>query len=99
MFLALGQSRSPRPGTRVSALSPKVRIYVRSHEDGLSVQKLLRNKQITSADIDHLVQVFLENGFGTEKDIERAEEEHGGLGLFLRSLTGLQRSTSPPYSL
>lgn len=69
----------------------KVRTYVRSHADDLSVQKLLRNKQLTSADIDHFSRLFLDNGFGTESDIERAEEEHGGLGLFLRSLTGLRQ--------
>ncbi|WP_053619216.1 DEAD/DEAH box helicase family protein [Nocardiopsis sp. NRRL B-16309] len=69
----------------------KVRTYVHSHGDDLSVQKLLRNRQLTSADIDHFTRVFLDGGFGTEGDIERAEEEHGGLGLFLRSLTGLER--------
>ncbi|NYH52981.1 type I site-specific restriction endonuclease [Nocardiopsis arvandica] len=69
----------------------KVRTYVRSHADDLSVQKLLRNRQLTSADIDHFSRLFLDSGFGTEKDIERAEEEHGGLGLFLRSLTGLRQ--------
>lgn len=68
----------------------KVRTYVHSHGDDLSVQKLLRGKQITSADIDHFTRLFLDNDFGTEDDIERAEEEHGGLGLFLRSLTGLE---------
>ncbi|MEU3018027.1 DEAD/DEAH box helicase family protein [Nocardiopsis sp. NPDC007018] len=72
----------------------KVRTYVHSHGDDLSVQKLLRNKQLTSADIDHFIQVFLGHGYGTEGDIERAEEEHGGLGLFLRSLTGLERDAA-----
>ncbi len=69
----------------------KVRTYVRNHESDLSVQKLMRNRQLTSADIDHFVRVFLDGGFGTEKDIERAEEEHGGLGLFLRSFSGMER--------
>ncbi|MBR8745181.1 type I restriction-modification enzyme R subunit C-terminal domain-containing protein [Nocardiopsis sp. MG754419] len=69
----------------------KVRTYVHSHGEDLSVQKLLRNRQLTSADIDHFTRVFLDGGFGTEGDIERAEEEHGGLGLFLRSVTGLER--------
>lgn len=72
----------------------KVRTYLRSHDDDLSVQKLLRNKQLTSADLDHFVRVFLDGGFGTEKDIERAEEEHGGLGLFLRSFSGLEQGAA-----
>lgn len=69
----------------------KVRTYVHSHGDDLAVQKLLRNKQLTSADIDHFTHLFLDNEFGTEDDIARAEEEHDGLGLFLRSLTGMDR--------
>ena len=69
----------------------KVRTYVHGHGDDMSVQKLLRGKQLTSADIDHFTRLFLDNGFGTEGDIERAKSEHGGLGLFLRSLTGLNR--------
>lgn len=69
----------------------KVRTYLRSHESDLSVQKLLRNRQLTTADIDHFEQVFLDGEFGTRSDIEQAEEEYGGLGRFLRSLTGLDR--------
>ncbi|WP_370023120.1 type I restriction-modification enzyme R subunit C-terminal domain-containing protein [Planotetraspora sp. GP83] len=37
---------------------------------------------------------FITNGFGTEDDIERAKNEHGGLGVFLRSLTGLDREAA-----
>ncbi|MFD6096490.1 type I restriction-modification enzyme R subunit C-terminal domain-containing protein [Nocardiopsis flavescens] len=54
----------------------------------------LRNKQLTSADFNHFVRVFLDGGFGTEKDTERAEEEHGGLGLFLRSFSGLEQGAA-----
>ncbi|MFR9752275.1 DEAD/DEAH box helicase family protein [Nocardia sp. 004] len=76
-------------GMGMARFESKVRTYLRNHEDQLAVQKILRNKQITSTDLEELEQIFLENGFGTEEDIEHAKSQHGGLGLFLRSLAGL----------
>jgi type I restriction enzyme R subunit len=84
----------PGSGKGMARFQSKVRTYLRSYEDQLAVQKILRNKQITSADLAELEQVFLDNGFGTEADIEQAKTEHGGLGLFLRSLTGLDREAA-----
>ena len=42
--------------------------------------------EITSVDLMGLEQIFLDIGFGTEGDIEQAQAEHGGLGLFRRAL-------------
>jgi type I restriction enzyme R subunit len=36
-----------------------------------------------------LTAIFVEAGFGTAEDIELETVEHGGFGLFLRSVTGL----------
>ncbi|WP_244892064.1 type I restriction-modification enzyme R subunit C-terminal domain-containing protein [Nocardia beijingensis] len=60
----------------------------------VTIAKLLRNKQITSADLSELEKIFLDNGFGTAEDIEHAAATHGGLGLFLRSLTGLDATAA-----
>ncbi|PPJ40116.1 hypothetical protein C5E45_03330 [Nocardia nova] len=49
---------------------------------------------MTTADLAELEKIFLDNGFGTEADIEQVKTEHGGLGLFLRGLTGLDRETA-----
>ncbi|MEU7909283.1 type I restriction-modification enzyme R subunit C-terminal domain-containing protein [Actinoplanes sp. NPDC049118] len=81
-------------GTDQSRFQAKVRIYLRSHENNLAVQKLRRNKQITALDLRTLEEVFVASGFGTEKDIAAAAAEHQGLGLFLRSLTGLDREAA-----
>lgn len=78
-----------QPGTNLTRFEAKVRTYLRSHENQLAVQKLLRNRQITDVDMYELQRIFVESKIGTEKDIERAASEHGGLGLFLRSVTGL----------
>ncbi|WP_242625456.1 type I restriction-modification enzyme R subunit C-terminal domain-containing protein [Protofrankia symbiont of Coriaria myrtifolia] len=72
----------------------KIRTYLRSHENQLAVQKLRRNRQITTTDLDELEQVFLDSGLGTTEDIEQAKARHEGLGLFLRSLTGLDREAA-----
>ncbi|MBL7495659.1 DEAD/DEAH box helicase family protein [Frankia sp. CNm7] len=72
----------------------KIRTYLRSHENQLAVQKLRRNRQITTADLGELEKVFLEAGLGTEEDISQAAAKHEGLGLFLRSLTGLDREAA-----
>ncbi|MBA9001159.1 DEAD/DEAH box helicase family protein [Thermomonospora cellulosilytica] len=78
-----------------SRFEARVRTYLRSHEDNLAVQKLRRNRQITTADLTELEKVFLESAFGTEEDIERVRAEHDGhFGLFLRSLTGLDRQAA-----
>lgn len=81
-------------GTDRSKFERKVRNYLRSHENDLIVQKLMRGRQITSLDLQELKHIFLDLGFGTEADIEVATEEHQGFGLFLRSITGLQREAA-----
>ncbi|MGW0007337.1 DEAD/DEAH box helicase family protein [Nocardia grenadensis] len=84
----------PGGGKGMARFESKVRTYLRSHENTLAVQKLLRNKQITSTDLAELQQIFLDNGFGTVEDIEHAATSHGGLGLFLRSLSGLDATAA-----
>ncbi|WP_342801250.1 DEAD/DEAH box helicase family protein [Nocardia sp. No.11] len=84
----------PGGGKGMARFESKVRTYMRSHEDKLAVQKLLRNKQITSADLAELEEIFIDNSFGTLEDIEHAASMHGGLGLFLRSLVGLDATAA-----
>ncbi|MFE7790818.1 DEAD/DEAH box helicase family protein [Streptomyces sp. NPDC057460] len=81
-------------GTEWSRFEQKVRAYLRKHEDHLAVQKLRRNRQITSTDLTELERIFIEQGIGTDADLERAKQEAGGLGLFLRSLGGLDRGAA-----
>jgi type I restriction enzyme, R subunit len=72
----------------------KLRIYLRAHEQHLAVQKIRRNRQITTTDLDELERIFIESGIGTAAEIDRAKADSGGLGLFLRSLTGLDRQAA-----
>ena len=81
-------------GTDRTKFERKVRTYLRSHNDNLIVQKLLRGRQVTSSDLTELKSIFLDLGFGTETDMNLVAEEHHGFGLFLRSITGLSRETA-----
>jgi type I restriction enzyme, R subunit len=81
-------------GTDRTKFERRVRTYLRSHNDNLVVQKLLRGRQITSSDLNELKNVFLDLGFGTDADIDQAAGEYHGFGLFLRSITGLSRETA-----
>jgi type I restriction enzyme R subunit len=92
--LALTSLKAVPLGTDRSRFEAKIRTYLRSHEDHLAVQKIRRNLPVTPTDLSELERVFLDAGFGTEEDIARMRQEPGGMGLFLRSLTGLERAAA-----
>ncbi len=69
----------------------KARAFLRAHQDHLSIRKLRMNKALTGADLGELQRILVESGIGSPEDIQRASEESHGLGLFVRSLVGLDR--------
>ncbi|NEX21502.1 DEAD/DEAH box helicase family protein [Thiorhodococcus mannitoliphagus] len=71
----------------------KVRHFLTRHTDHITIQKLRRNEQLTSQDISELQRIFIDEGVGTDEDLERIQGE-GGLGLFIRSLVGLDREAA-----
>ncbi|HCN47271.1 MAG TPA: restriction endonuclease subunit R [Pseudomonas sp.] len=71
----------------------KARAFLRAHQDHLSLQKLRRNQQLTALDLQALEQMLQESGAGAG-DIHRAKEQANGLGLFVRSLVGLEREAA-----
>ncbi len=92
--LSAASLRGMEIGTDLSRFEQKLRIYLRTHENQLAVQKIRRNRQITTTDLDELERIFVESGIGTEAEVSRAKASSGGLGLFLRSLTGLDREAA-----
>jgi type I restriction enzyme R subunit len=82
------------PGTNWERFRAKALAYLRDHEDHLALQRLRRNLQLTPDDLTALQQMLLDSGAGTEEDIARAKEESHGLGLFIRSLVGLDREAA-----
>jgi len=72
----------------------KARDFLRSHQDQMVIFKLRNNKQLTETDLSELETILLENGLGNAEDLDRAKQESHGLGLFVRSLIGLDREVA-----
>jgi type I restriction enzyme R subunit len=72
----------------------KARFFLGQHQDHIAVHKLRSNNQLTQTDLDELERMLRESGTGTASDIERAKTSTTGLGLFVRSLVGLDRAAA-----
>ena len=72
----------------------KARDFLRAHQDHIAIHKLRMNKQLTSADLAELERMLAESGVGANGDLQRAKQEAAGLGLFVRSLIGLEREAA-----
>ncbi|MCC2693464.1 DEAD/DEAH box helicase family protein [Nodularia sp. LEGE 04288] len=72
----------------------KARAFLRAHQDHVVIFKLRTNKQLTASDLSELEKILAESGVGETEDILRAKEESQGLGLFVRSLVGLDREVA-----
>ncbi|WP_433687518.1 DEAD/DEAH box helicase family protein [Micromonospora carbonacea] len=82
-----------RIGTDFERFRAKAAVYLRDHEDHLALQKLRRNKQLSPTDLEELERMLVASGGGPE-DIDRARRSADGLGLFIRSLVGLDREAA-----
>jgi len=71
----------------------KAQLYLRAHQDHITIQKLRTNRALTAADLAELERMLGESGVARE-DIERAKSESHGLGLFVRSLVGMDREAA-----
>ncbi len=71
----------------------KARQFMRDHESHLSLQRLRRNQPLTVSDLTELERMLVEAG-GSPEVIKLATEQNHGLGIFIRSLVGLDRETA-----
>jgi type I restriction enzyme, R subunit len=72
----------------------KARAFLREHEDHVAIHRLRTNKALTESDLDELERMLTLNGVGDPETIQKAKEESQGLGLFVRSLVGLDRGAA-----
>jgi type I restriction enzyme, R subunit len=72
----------------------KVRAFLKVHEGHITLQKLRRNLPLTASDLSELERLLVESGTVTSQDVEQASQEAQGLGLFVRSLIGLDREAA-----
>jgi type I restriction enzyme R subunit len=81
-------------GTDSVKFRAKARAFLREHLDHVAIKKLRMNRPLTESDLRELERMLGESGLGGPEDIRRAAEESQGLGLFVRSLVGLDRNAA-----
>lgn len=72
----------------------KARAFLRAQADHVAIHKLRMNKPLTASDLSELERILAESGVGAAADIAHAKEASEGLGLFVRSLVGLDRGAA-----
>ena len=82
------------PGTDYEKFRDKARRFLRDHLNHVTIEKLRKNKPLTASDLAELERMLAESGIGGPDEIRRAAEESQGLGLFVRSLVGMDRNAA-----
>ncbi len=80
-------------GTDKARFQLKVRHFLQAHSDHIAILKLRRNEQLTPQDLSELERIMVEESVATNDDLT-ALQDQGGLGLFIRSLVGLERDAA-----
>lgn len=80
-------------GTDPVRFQMKAQDFLKRHLDHITVQKLRRNEQLTPQDLSELERILVEEVGATDSDLDEARAA-GGLGLFVRSLVGLERDSA-----
>jgi type I restriction enzyme, R subunit len=81
-------------GTDQAKFRAKAQAFLRQHIDHIVITKLRGNKALTASDLDELEHILTESGAGDPDAVRRAVDESEGLGLFVRSLVGLDRDAA-----
>ncbi len=82
------------PPQAFEAFRAKARHFLLRQQGHVAVVKLRTNRQLTQTDLDELERMLRDSGAGSADDIERAKAQAAGLGLFMRSLVGLDRAAA-----
>jgi type I restriction enzyme, R subunit len=80
-------------GMNLERFKDKAQRFLRAHESHLSLQRLRRNQPLTLSDLEELGRMLVQAG-GSREVIQQATEQSQGLGIFIRSLVGLDRETA-----
>lgn len=80
-------------GMNMARFRDKARQFLKAHESHISLQRLRRNQALTPADLSELERMLIEAG-GSSDLIDQAKEASHGLGLFIRSLVGLDHEAA-----
>jgi type I restriction enzyme R subunit len=72
----------------------KARHFLKQHEDHIAIHKLRSNEALTKTDLAELERILINSGIGKPDVVAKAKTESAGLGLFVRSLVGLDREAA-----
>ncbi len=81
-------------GTDFEKFRAKARAFLRQHLDHVAIHKLRTNKPLTRNDLAALERMLSESGLGDPDKLRRIAEASQGLGLFVRSLVGMDRGAA-----
>lgn len=84
-----------KPGMNWERYREKATAFLRAEQDTLALRKLRGNQPLTAVDLEELGRMLVEAG-GSERPELGWVREHAGdeLGVFVRSLVGLERSAA-----
>ncbi len=77
-------------GLDMAKFKEKARQFLKAHEDHLALQRLRRGQALTPTDVVELERMLVDAG-GTPELIQKAAADKFGLGIFIRSLVGMER--------
>ena len=72
----------------------KALAFLREHMEHPALHKVRWNEPLTAEDLAALEEMFMEAGVARREQIQGAAVKEGGLGLFIRSLVGLDRAAA-----
>jgi type I restriction enzyme R subunit len=72
----------------------KTRQFLREQEDNLVIHKLRMNEPLTRTDLQELERMLAASGLAKPEQLQKAKAENHGLGLFVRTLVGLDREAA-----
>jgi type I restriction enzyme R subunit len=81
---------NPTVGVDYDRFKARASEFLRQHKDHLALRRLRKNLPITATDLAELERIMLEQAKGDETLVVRLKVETEGLGLFVRSLVGLE---------
>jgi type I restriction enzyme, R subunit len=80
-------------GHDVERFREKTQQFLKAHENDPAIHKLGWNEPLRRGDLDALEKMLIEAGAGTRDDLEKVRSD-SGLGLFVRSMVGLDREAA-----
>ena len=72
----------------------KAKAFLNENLNHISLNKLRMNQPLTASDLSELERFLVDAGIADQTVIERAAEQSDGLGIFVRSLIGLDKAAA-----